>query len=67
LQFLVGLYVGDTTLGTTVANLGFEKTEFPKPVFHGDTLYADTEAVEKRESRYSRISEPLTSTLFSPP
>ena len=43
--------VGDTTLGTTVANLGFEKTEFPKPVFHGDTLYAETEVVEKRESR----------------
>jgi acyl dehydratase len=51
LGILVGLSVGDTTLGTTVANLGFEKTEFPKPVFHGDTLYAETEVMEKRESR----------------
>ncbi len=47
----VGLSVGDTTLGTTVGNLGFEKVEFPKPVFHGDTLYAETEVVDKRESR----------------
>jgi acyl dehydratase len=47
----VGLSVGDTTLGTTVANLGFDKTEFPKPVFHGDTLYAETEVVDIRESR----------------
>jgi acyl dehydratase len=51
LGILVGLSVGDTTLGTTVANLGFEKTEFPKPVFHGDTLYAETEVMDKRESR----------------
>ena len=39
------------TLGTTVANLGFDKIEFPKPVFHGDTLYIETEIVDKRESR----------------
>jgi acyl dehydratase len=51
LGIMVGLSVGETTLGTTVANLGFEKTEFPKPVFHGDTLYAETEVVEKRDSR----------------
>lgn len=51
LGIMVGLSVGDTTLGTTVANLGFDKTEFPKPVFHGDTIYAETEVVEKRESR----------------
>jgi acyl dehydratase len=51
LGILVGLSVGDTTLGTTVANLGFDKTEFPKPVFHGDTLYAETEVVETRQSR----------------
>lgn len=51
LGIIVGLSVGDTTLGTTVGNLGFEKVEFPKPVFHGDTLYAETEVVEKRESR----------------
>jgi acyl dehydratase len=47
----VGLSVGETTLGTTVGNLGFEKIEFPKPVFHGDTIYSETEIVDKRESR----------------
>ncbi len=47
----MGLSVGETTLGTTVGNLGFEKVEFPKPVFHGDTIYAETEVVEKRESK----------------
>ena len=51
LGLTVGLSVGDTTLGTTVGNLGFEKVEFPKPVFPGDTVYAETEVVEKRESR----------------
>ena len=51
LGIAVGLSVGDTTLGTTVANLGFDKIEFPNPVFHGDTLYVETEIVEKRESR----------------
>jgi acyl dehydratase len=47
----VGLSVGETTLGTTVGNLGFEKVEFPRPVFHGDTIYAESEVVDKRESR----------------
>ncbi|HEU5321031.1 MAG TPA: MaoC family dehydratase [Methylomirabilota bacterium] len=51
LGIAVGLSVGETTLGTTVGNLGFERIEFPKPVFHGDTLYAETEVVDKRESR----------------
>jgi acyl dehydratase len=51
LGIAVGLSVGETTLGTTVGNLGFDKVEFPKPVFHGDTIYAETEVVEKRESR----------------
>ena len=51
LSTLIGLSVGDTTLGTTVGNLGFEKVEFPKPVFIGDTLYAETEVLEKRESK----------------
>src|SRR5207245_8851675 len=41
----IGLSVGETTLGTTVGNLGFEKVEFPRPVFHGDTIYAETEVV----------------------
>lgn len=60
LGIAVGLSVGDTTLGTTVANLGFDKIEFPKPVFHGDTLYIETEVMEKRESR----SRPDTGVVF---
>ncbi len=51
LGLAVGLSVGDTTLGTTVGNLGFEQVEFPKPVFIGDTLYSETEVVAKRDSR----------------
>jgi acyl dehydratase len=51
LGIAVGLSVGETTLGTTVGNLGFEKVEFPKPVFHGDTIYSETEVVEKRDSK----------------
>jgi acyl dehydratase len=51
LGIAVGLSVGETTLGTTVGNLGFEKIEFPQPVFHGDTIYAETEIVDKRESK----------------
>ena len=39
------------TLGTTVGNLGFEKVEFPKPVFIGDTLYAESEVLEVRPSK----------------
>ena len=51
LGLAVGLSVSDTTLGTTVGNLGFEEVKFPKPVFIGDTLYIETEVVAKRESR----------------
>lgn len=51
LGLAVGLSVGDTTLGTTIGNLGFDKVEFPRPVFQGDTLYVETEIVDKRESR----------------
>ena len=48
---MVGLSVGDTTLGTLVANLGMDKVVFPKPVRIGDTLRAETTVVETRESR----------------
>jgi len=48
---LVGLSVGDTTLGTLVANLGFNNVVTPKPVFIGDTLRAETEVKELRESK----------------
>lgn len=48
---LVGLSVGDTTLGTLVANLGFDKVVTPKPVFIGDTLRAVSEVKELRTSK----------------
>jgi acyl dehydratase len=48
---MVGLSVGDTTLGTLVANLGYDKLVMPKPVFLGDTLRAETEVVELKESK----------------
>src|SRR5207249_5337870 len=43
LGLVVGLTIQDTTLGTTVGNLGFESTVFPRPVFAGDTIRAETE------------------------
>jgi acyl dehydratase len=51
LGLLIGMTVGETTLGTTIANLGMSKVEFPKPVFHGDTLRARTTVKAKRRSR----------------
>jgi acyl dehydratase len=48
---MVGVSVGDTTLGTLVANLGYDKLVFPNPVFAGDTLRSETECVELRESK----------------
>jgi acyl dehydratase len=43
LAFMVGISVGDTTVGTTVANLGWDEVRFPKPLFHGDTIHIETE------------------------
>jgi acyl dehydratase len=51
LGLVVGLSVGDTTLGTTLGNLGFDKTTFPAPVFIGDTIYVHSVVVDRRESR----------------
>ena len=51
LSTLVGLSVGQLTQGTIVANLGFSEVSFPKPLFHGDTLYAETLISDKRESK----------------
>jgi acyl dehydratase len=48
---MVGLSVGDTTLGTLVANLGYDKLVMPAPVFIGDTMRATSEVVEARESK----------------
>ncbi len=50
-SLLVGLSVGDTTLGTLVANLGFEKVVTPNPVFIGDTIRARSEVIALRESK----------------
>ena len=51
LGLVIGLSVQDTTLGTTVANLGMTDTTFPKPVFAGDTIRSRTTILEKRESK----------------
>lgn len=51
LGLMIGISVGDTTLGTTVANLGMDEVRFPRPVFHGDTLHVETEVLELRPSK----------------
>ncbi len=51
LSLMVGISVNDTTLGTTVANLGWDEVRFPRPLFHGDTVHIQTEVLELRESR----------------
>jgi acyl dehydratase len=51
LALMVGISVGETTLGTAIANLGWEEVRFPKPVFHGDTLRIETEVAELRDSK----------------
>lgn len=50
LSTIVGASVAQLTQGTIVANLGFETVNFPKPLYHGDTLYTETEILEKRLS-----------------
>ncbi len=50
LATMVGLSVGQLTLGTIVANLGFSDITFPAPVRHGDTIYCETRVLEKRRS-----------------
>lgn len=50
-SLMVGLTVADTTLGTLVANLGYDKLLHPNPTFLGDTLRAESEIVDKRESK----------------
>ncbi len=51
LGVVVGLTVSELTDGTIVANLGYERINHPRPVFHGDTIYVETEVLDKRESR----------------
>jgi acyl dehydratase len=50
LGLMIGISVNDTTLGTTIANLGMSEVKFPHPLFHGDTVHVRTTVVGKRES-----------------
>ncbi|SEN36789.1 Acyl dehydratase [Sphingomonas gellani] len=50
-SLMVGLSVGETTLGTLIANLGYDKLAMPAPVFIGDTLRASSEVTEMRDSK----------------
>jgi acyl dehydratase len=51
LGLMIGMGVQETTLGTTVGNLGMTDVLFPRPVFHGDTIHARTTVIEARESK----------------
>ena len=51
LGLMIGISVHDTTLGTTIGNLGMTETIFPHPVFHGDTIRVETEIMSVRESK----------------
>jgi len=51
LGLMIGISVGETTLGTTVANLGMDEVRFPKPVFHGDTIRARSVVRSLRPAR----------------
>ena len=50
-SLMIGLSVGETTLGTLLANLGYDKLVMPKPVFLGDTIRVESEVVELRASK----------------
>jgi acyl dehydratase len=51
LSLMVGISVHETTLGTAIANLGWDEVRFPAPLFHGDTIRVESEVLELRESR----------------
>ena len=51
LGVVIGITVDELTAGTIVANLGYEKVNHPRPVFHGDTIYVETTVLDKRPSR----------------
>jgi acyl dehydratase len=51
LGLMIGMTINDTTLGTTIANLGMTDVAFPKPVFHGDTIHVRTKVIALRDSR----------------
>src|SRR5438132_4872663 len=50
-SLMIGLTVGETTLGTLIANLGYDKLVMPKPVFLGDTIRVESEVMELRPSK----------------
>ncbi|MDO9524659.1 MAG: MaoC family dehydratase [Gemmobacter sp.] len=62
LALMVGISVGETTLGTAVANLGWDEVRFPKPTFHGDTIRVETEIIDLRESK-SRPTQGIVTFL----
>ncbi len=62
LGLMIGISVSDTTLGTTIGNLGMSETKFPKPVFHGDTIHVTTEVASKRASK-SRPSQGIVNFI----
>ena len=51
LGLMIGIAVNDTTVGTTIANLGMTEVRFPAPLFQGDTVHVTTEVVGKRQTR----------------
>ena len=51
ISLVVGISVNDTTMGTTLGNLGYEEVRFPKPVFHGDTIRVTSEVIAARLSK----------------
>src|SRR4029453_18090008 len=63
LGLMVGITVGDTTLGTTIANLGWDEVRFPKPLFHGDTIRGESGVVERGASK-SRPAQGIV--IFAP-
>ena len=63
LALATGLTVADLTEGTIVANLGYESVRHPHPMFHGDTLYVETEVVEKRE--FARVPTRASSVFVT--
>lgn len=62
LGLTIGISVGETTLGTTVGNLGMSHIKFPHPVFHGDTIKVETLIKDKRESK-SRPTQGIVTLL----
>jgi acyl dehydratase len=62
LALMVGISVSETTLGTAVANLGWDEVRFPKPLFHGDTINVETEVIALRDSK-SRPNDGIVTFL----